>query len=129
MFVPWGGESGRTDRVAVSVDEEAARVVPLVERLAGAGVAVSVDTWRAPVARAALDAGAVLINDVSGLSDPEIASACAASGAGLVITHTRAAPKTRAYPDPSFWRGFICCSTTPYCLRWLSVSKSFSITE
>jgi dihydropteroate synthase len=93
-----GGESGRTDREAVSVDEEATRVVPLVERLAGEGVAVSVDTWRAPVARAALDAGAVLINDVSGLSDPEIAAACAASGAGLVITHTRVAPKTRAYP-------------------------------
>lgn len=93
-----GGESGRTDRQAVSVDEEATRVVPLVERLAAEGVAVSVDTWRSPVARAALDAGAVLINDVSGLSDPEIAAACAASGAGLVVTHTRVAPKTRAYP-------------------------------
>jgi dihydropteroate synthase len=97
-IVDVGGESGRTDRQAVSVDEEASRVVPLVERLAAEGVAVSVDTWRAPVARAALDAGAVLINDVSGLSDPEIASACAAAGAGLVITHTRVAPKTRAYP-------------------------------
>lgn len=97
-IVDVGGESGRTDRQAVSVDEEATRVVPLVERLAAEGIAVSVDTWRAPVAHAALDAGAVLINDVSGLSDPEIASACAASGAGLVITHTRVAPKTRAYP-------------------------------
>jgi dihydropteroate synthase len=97
-IVDVGGESGRTDREAVSVDEEATRVVPLVERVAAEGIAVSVDTWRAPVARAALDAGAVLINDVSGLSDPEIASACAASGAGLVITHTRVAPKTRAYP-------------------------------
>jgi dihydropteroate synthase len=98
-LVDVGGESGRTDRRAVSVDEEGERVVPLVERLAGEGIAVSVDTWRAPVARAALAAGAVLINDVSGLSDPEIAAACAASGAGLVITHTRVAPKTRAYPD------------------------------
>jgi dihydropteroate synthase len=97
-IVDVGGESGRTDRQAVSVDEEATRVVPLVERLAAEGVAVSVDTWRAPVARAALDAGAVLINDVSGLSDPDIAAACASSGAGLVITHTRVAPKTRAYP-------------------------------
>ncbi len=97
-IVDVGGESGRTDRQAVSVDEEATRVVPLVERLAAEGIAVSVDTWRAPVARAALDAGAVLINDVSGLSDPAIADACAASGAGLVITHTRVAPKTRAYP-------------------------------
>ena len=97
-IVDVGGESGRTDRQAVSVDEEATRVVPLVERLAAEGVAVSVDTWRAPVARAALDAGAVLINDVSGLSDPDIAAACAGSGAGLVITHTRLAPKTRGYP-------------------------------
>jgi dihydropteroate synthase len=97
-IVDVGGESGRTDREAVSVDDEAARIVPLVERLSGEGVAVSVDTWRAPVAYAALDAGAVLINDVSGLSDPEIATACAAAGAGLVITHTRVAPKTRAYP-------------------------------
>ena len=60
---------------------------------------VSVDTWRAPVARAALEAGAELINDVSGLSDPELAPACAAAGAALVITHTRVPPKTKAFPD------------------------------
>jgi len=97
-IVDVGGESGRTDRVAVGESEEIERVVPLIERLAGEGVAVSVDTWRAPVARAALAAGAVLINDVSALSDPEIADACAANGAGLVITHTRAQPKTKAFP-------------------------------
>lgn len=98
-IVDVGGESGRTDRPAVSVDEEAARVVPLVERLAAEGVAVSVDTWRVPVAHAVLDAGAVLINDVSGLADPAIADACAAHGAGLVIAHTRVAPKTKGFPD------------------------------
>jgi dihydropteroate synthase len=98
-IVDVGGESGRTDRTAVSVDEEATRVVPLVERLAAEGVVVSVDTWRAPVARAALAAGAGLINDVSGLSDPDMATACAEAGAGLVITHTRAAPKTKAFPS------------------------------
>jgi dihydropteroate synthase len=94
-----GGESGRTDRPAVSVDEEASRVVPLVERLASEGVAVSVDTWRAPVAEAALDAGAVMINDVSGLADPALATACGAHRAALVITHTRVAPKSKAFPD------------------------------
>ena len=94
-----GGESGRTDRPVVAVDEEIARVLPLVERLVVAGLAVSVDTWRAPVARAALDAGAAMINDVSGLSEPEVADACAASGAALVVTHTRSAPKQKAYPD------------------------------
>ena len=60
---------------------------------------MSVDTWRAPVARAALAAGAAMINDVSGLSEPELADACAESGAALVVTHTRAAPKLKAYPD------------------------------
>jgi dihydropteroate synthase len=98
-IVDVGGESGRTDRAVVSVDEEATRVVPLVERLAEEGLAISVDTWRAPVARAALAAGAVLINDVSGLSDPEIATACASTGAGLVITHTRVLPKAKGFPD------------------------------
>jgi dihydropteroate synthase len=93
-----GGESGRTDRPAVPAAEELARVVPLVERLAGAGLTVSVDTWRSPVARAALAAGAAMVNDVSGLSDPEIADACAEFGAALVVTHTRTPPKRRAYP-------------------------------
>ena len=97
-IVDVGGESGRTDTEAVPVEEEIARVVPLVERLAARGVLVSVDTWRGPVARAALEAGAAMINDVSGLTDESIASACADTGAALVITHTRAAPKTKAFP-------------------------------
>jgi dihydropteroate synthase len=94
-----GGESGRTDRDAVPVEQERARVVPLIERLAGDGLRVSVDTWRAPVARAALAAGASIVNDVSGLSDPDLADACAQAGADLVITHTRVPPKTKAFPD------------------------------
>jgi dihydropteroate synthase len=98
-IVDVGGESGRTDTAAVPVEEEIARVVPLVERLAAEGALVSVDTWRGPVARAALDAGAAMINDVSGLTDESIAVACAAAGAALVITHTRSAPKTKAFPD------------------------------
>jgi dihydropteroate synthase len=98
-IVDVGGESGRTDTAAVSVEEEAERVVPLVERLASDGPLVSVDTWRAPVARSALAAGAAMINDVSGLADPELADACADTGAALVITHTRTPPKTKAFPD------------------------------
>ena len=93
-----GGESGRSDTEAVPVDEEIARVVPLVGQLADADVSVSVDTWRAPVARAALDAGAAMINDVSGLSDLDVADACADTGAALVITHTRVPPKTKGFP-------------------------------
>jgi dihydropteroate synthase len=93
-----GGESGRTDRPMVPVGEEIARVVPLAERLAELGLMVSVDTWRAPVARAALAAGAAMINDVSGLTEPDIADACAEAGAALVVTHTRSLPKQKAYP-------------------------------
>jgi dihydropteroate synthase len=94
-----GGESGRTDRPVVPVEEELARVVPVIERLAADGLRVSVDTWRAPVARAALAAGASMVNDVSGLSDVAVADACAESDAELVITHTRVPPKVKAYPD------------------------------
>ena len=97
-LVDVGGESGRTDREAVPVEEEIRRVIPPIERLAGEGVAVSVDTWRAPVARAALEAGAAMVNDVSGLTDPELAGACAEAGAALVVTHTRAEPKHKAFP-------------------------------
>jgi dihydropteroate synthase len=97
-IVDVGGESGVTDRPPVSAEEEAARVVPLVERLTAAGVIVSVDTWKAPVARAAIDAGAAMINDVSGLLDSGVADACAESGAALVVMHTRARPKEKAFP-------------------------------
>jgi len=93
-----GGESGVTHTEPVPPEEESARVVPLVERLAADGVTVSVDTWKAEVADAALAAGAALVNDVSGLRDPALADACARHDAGLVITHTRAEPKVKAFP-------------------------------
>jgi dihydropteroate synthase len=94
-----GGESGVT-YTDVSADEvEAQRVVPLVRALVAKGVIVSVDTWKTGVAQRALDAGAHVINDTSGLADPRIADLCAASGAGLVVMHTRAAPKQVGFPD------------------------------
>ena len=93
-----GGESGVTHVPAVSAEEERDRVLPLVERLVERGITVSVDTWKAPVAEAVLDAGAAMINDVSGLRDPEIAEACARHDATLVIMHTRAEPKTKSFP-------------------------------
>ena len=92
-----GGESGRTDRFAISEDEESSRVVPVIERLANEGLLVSVDTWRVGPARDALDAGASMLNDVSCLSDPTLAQLCARTGAGLVIAHTRARPKVKQY--------------------------------
>ena len=94
-----GGESGVTDKPPVSAEEERRRVVPLVERLAADGVLVSVDTYKPEVARRALDAGAAMINDVSGLLDPELADVCAAAGAALVLMHTRARPKEKTFPE------------------------------
>jgi len=94
-----GGESGVTYTDVSAADVEAERVVPLVRRLVGEGVTVSVDTWKAAVAERALDAGAHIINDTSGLADPRIAELCAASGAALVVMHTRAAPKVVGFPD------------------------------
>jgi dihydropteroate synthase len=90
-----GGESGVTHRPAVEPAEEVARVEPLVARLAAEGAAVSVDTYKAPVARAAVAAGAVMVNDPSGLIDLDVARVCADSGAALVVTHTRARPKEK----------------------------------
>jgi dihydropteroate synthase len=93
-----GGESGRTDRAAVSEDDEIARVLPLVESLAADGVPVSVDTWKPGVARAVVEAGASMLNDVSGLESEGLSEVAASSGAALVLMHTRAAPKTAAFP-------------------------------
>jgi len=94
-----GGESGVTYSDVSADDVEAERVVPLVRALASEGVTVSVDTWKASVAGAALDAGAHVINDTSGLADPRLADLCAASGAALVVMHTRAGPKQLGFPD------------------------------
>jgi len=97
-----GGESGVTNRPAVDAQEEIERVVPLIERIAGElGAVVSVDTYKPPVAAAAIAAGACIVNDVSGLRDPALADVCAETGAALVLMHTRAAPKQKLL-DPSY---------------------------
>jgi dihydropteroate synthase len=91
-----GGESGVTNRPPVSPEEEIERVVPLIEAVAGGlGARVSVDTYKPAVARAAIAAGASIVNDVSGLRDPELADVCAQTGAALVLMHTIAPPKTK----------------------------------
>ena len=98
-----GGESASTGSPQVAVAREIERVVPLIERVAGElGALVSVDTYKPAVARAAIAAGAVIVNDVSGLRDPGLAEVCAQSGAALVLMHTRAAPKQRLQ-DPDLY--------------------------
>ena len=89
-----GGESTRPGAAAVSAAEEIARVAPVIEALAGDGATVSVDTSKAVVAEAALSAGAGIVNDVTALADPEMASVCAARGPGLILMHMKGTPRT-----------------------------------
>ena len=91
-IVDVGGESARGDRPAVSAAEEIVRVAELVGELSRE-VLVSVDTYKLPVAEAAVAAGAGIVNDVSGLRDPGVAELCARSGAALVLMHTAVEPK------------------------------------
>jgi dihydropteroate synthase len=101
QIIDIGGESGVTNRPAVAADEEIERVVPLIRMVsAQLGAIVSVDTYKPAVAQAAIEAGASIVNDVSGLRDPRLAEVCAATGAALVIMHTRAAPKQKLL-DPA----------------------------
>jgi len=89
-LVDVGGESTRPGAQRAGVETELARVVPVVERLAAAGVAVSVDTMRAEVAAAAVAAGAVLVNDVSGgLADPDMLPTVAGLDVSYVAMHWR----------------------------------------
>ena len=89
-LVDVGGESTRPGAHRVDAETEAARVVPVIRELAADGIACSVDTTRATVARSALDAGAVLVNDVSGgLADPEMAAMVAGAGVPWILMHWR----------------------------------------
>ena len=96
-----GGQSGITGVPEVPVDEEVARVVPVVAGLHAAApdVVISVDTYRPAVVEAVLEAGAAIVNDVSGLRHPEVAGLVADAGAGLVIMHTRSRPKHKVLDD------------------------------
>ena len=90
-----GGESTRPGAAEVSAEEEAARVVPVIEGLAGDGHAVSIDTSKLAVAEAALDAGATWVNDITALrAAPEIAALVAERGAELVLMHMQGSPRT-----------------------------------
>ncbi|HYG80783.1 MAG TPA: dihydropteroate synthase [Pyrinomonadaceae bacterium] len=97
-----GGESTRPGGGTVTAEEELRRVVPVIERLSEkAAVPISVDTTKALVARAALDAGAEIVNDISGLRfDPRLADEAAQARAGLVLMHSRGEPKTMHALEP-----------------------------
>jgi len=90
-----GGESTRPGAPPVSSEEERRRTEPVVAGLAKrCSVPISIDTMKAEVAQAALNAGAAIINDVSALSDPEMASLVARTGAALVLMHMQGTPRT-----------------------------------
>jgi len=85
-----GGESTRPGAVRIDPEVEAARVLPVIKELAAQGVVVSIDTMHAPVARAALESGAQIVNDVSGgRADPGMAPLVAAAGVRWVLMHWR----------------------------------------
>jgi dihydropteroate synthase len=94
LMVDVGGESTRPGAAYVNADEEVARVVPVIEAIrARWDVAISVDTRKASVASAAIDAGADIVNDISALSDdPGLAALCATRGIPVVLMHKKGVP-------------------------------------
>jgi dihydropteroate synthase len=98
-----GGESTRPGAEPVGLQQELERVVPVIERLRGAvDVPISIDTTKAEVARQALQAGATIVNDVSGLTfDPEMTPVCADSDCGVICMHIRGTPQTMQQ-DPRY---------------------------
>ncbi|HEX8852723.1 MAG TPA: dihydropteroate synthase [Pyrinomonadaceae bacterium] len=98
-----GGESTRPGGATVTVEEELRRVVPVVEAVARkVSVPVSIDTTKARVARAALDAGAEIVNDISALRfEPRLADEAARACAGLVLMHSRGTPEQLHTQEPS----------------------------
>jgi dihydropteroate synthase len=100
-IVDVGGESTRPRATPVSVADELARVVPVVAGLVDAGLVVSIDTMKPAVAAATVTAGAQIVNDVTGLADPDMVALCAESGAGVVMMHMQGDPATMQ-DDPTY---------------------------
>ena len=101
LIVDVGGESTRPGAEEVAVEEELARTVEVVRALAAEEVCVSIDTRHAPVARAAVEAGASIVNDVSGFRDPAMVEVAAGCEAGMIVMHMQGDPKTMQ-DDPSY---------------------------
>lgn len=91
-----GGESTRPGADPVTAEEEMSRVLPVIRELSGrASAVISIDTYKASVARAAVEAGAGVINDVTALAgDPDMAAVAAETGAGVVLMHMKGEPRT-----------------------------------
>jgi dihydropteroate synthase len=100
-IVDVGGESTRPGATPVDEAEELERVLSVVDGLASVGAIVSIDTMKPGVAAAAIEAGARIVNDIGGLSDPDMRRVVAESGAGVVIMHMQGEPRTMQV-DPRY---------------------------
>ena len=101
LVIDIGGESTRPGAEPVSVEAELDRVLPPIRQLANSGALLSIDTCKPEVAHAALKAGAHLVNDVTGLKNPEMMQVCAEAGAPAIIMHMQGEPRTMQ-ADPSY---------------------------
>jgi dihydropteroate synthase len=122
-----GGQSAITNEPELDPAAELRRVLPLIESVRSRfpEVPISVDTYKPLVARTAIAAGASMVNDVSGLLYPEIADICAATGAALVIMHTRARPKMRLQ-DPQFFSD-VTRDVVEFLQQKMDVAESHSV--
>jgi dihydropteroate synthase len=118
-----GGESTRPGSQEVPVEEELRRVLPAVEALAPLGSLLSIDTWKARVADAALSAGAALVNDVTGLTgDPEMAAVVAQHRAPVIIVHNPRGPHGADRPWTQRYRDLLAD-----IIRWLSCRIEYAL--
>ncbi len=99
-----GGMTAQPSSELISIDEEINRIDSLIRRLASElSTPIAVDAYRLPVVEAALEAGAVIVNDISGLADPAIARAAAGRGAALVVMHIKNSPKVDFHQSEHNW--------------------------
>lgn len=97
LIIDIGGESSRPGSDLVSIEEEVSRVLPVVQEVLKLGCIVSIDTMKPEVAKACLEAGAHIVNDISGFRNPAMVSVCKAyarSGVGCIVMHMKGMPKT-----------------------------------
>lgn len=122
-----GGESTRPGAAPVAAEEELRRIVPVIAGLAGAERELSVDTSKAVVAEAALDAGAAIVNDVTALrGDPEMAALCAERGATVVLMHMLGDPRTMQ-EDPRY--GDVVAEVKAFLAKRLEAAVGAGIAE
>lgn len=124
-----GGQSGITGVAEISEQLEIERVLPVVTAIMAErpDAVISVDTYRPAVTTAVLDAGASIINDVSCLRHPEVAEACAVTGAGLVVMHTKVEPKRRLQ-DPGAYAD-VPGEVAAVLVERLLLAQSLGVTE